>query len=201
MGITTKLMEIQSKLNAPKNRKNTYGNYNYRSCEDILEAVKPLLKEQACTMSITDVIEQIGDRFYVHASATITDTENGESVSVSAYAREADVKKGMDEAQVTGACSSYARKYALNGLFLIDDSKDPDTDENHNERENKKLVEETSSKKIDKKKAVVLTKMCEENNINVEKLCKLYKVETLADFTEWMFSDFNIKLEKQKGQK
>lgn len=201
MNIEEKLMEIQTKLNAPKNRRNSFGNYNYRSCEDILEAVKPLLKEQKCTLVISDDIAQIGERFYIHAVATIRDTESTEGVSVSAYAREADVKKGMDEAQVTGACSSYARKYALNGLFLIDDNKDPDTDENHNERENKKMVEAVVDKQIDKKKTIVLTKMCEENNINVEKLCELYKVETLSDFTEGMFSDFVNKLEKQKGKR
>lgn len=201
MKIEAKLMEIQTKLNAPKNRKNSFGGYSYRSCEDILEAVKPLLKEQKCTLTIMDEIVQIGERFYIRATAKLSDVESDDFTFVTAYARESDAKKGMDDAQVTGACSSYARKYALNGLFCIDDNKDPDTDENHNERENRTLIEETASKKIDKKKAIVLTKMCEEHNINAEKLCEMYKVETLSDFTEGMFSDFINKLEKQKGKK
>lgn len=119
------LAKIQRELNAPKNQRNTFGNYNYRSCEDILEGVKPLLGD--LFLSVSDEIVQIGDRFYVKATATITDGEH--SHSASAMAREALTKKGMDDAQVTGATSSYARKYCLNGLFGIDDAKDADTDE------------------------------------------------------------------------
>lgn len=195
--IDNKLMAIQTKLNAPKNRKNSFGGYSYRSCEDILEAVKPLLAEQKCTLTILDEVVQIGERIYIRATAKLSDCESEDFVFTTAFARESDGKKGMDDAQVTGACSSYARKYALNGLFCIDDNKDPDTDENRNERENRTLIEETASKIIDKKKAIVLTKMCEEHNINVEKLCEMYKVETLSDFTEGMFSDFNLKLQKR----
>lgn len=121
------LCEIQKKLKAPKGQYNSFGKYKYRSCEDILEAVKPLLYEHGCTMTLTDDIVNIGDRYYVKATATIS---NGtESETVTAYAREDDTKKGNDSAQITGACSSYARKYALNGLYLIDDTKDADTDE------------------------------------------------------------------------
>ena len=120
------LNKIQKELKAPKSQKNTFGNYNYRSCEDILEAVKPLLGDAVLT--ITDDIVQVGDRFYVKATATITEDEK--SVSVSAFARESLDKKGMDSAQITGATSSYARKYALNGLFCIDDTKDADTKDN-----------------------------------------------------------------------
>ncbi|QQU64003.1 ERF family protein [Serratia ureilytica] len=126
-----KLAAIQRELNAPKNQRNSFGNYNYRSCEDILEGVKPLLGD--LFLSISDEIVQIGDRFYVKATATITDGEH--SHSASAMAREAITKKGMDDAQVTGATSSYARKYCLNGLFGIDDAKDADTDE-HRKQEN-----------------------------------------------------------------
>lgn len=196
MKIDNKLMAIQTKLNAPKNRKNSFGGYTYRSCEDILEAVKPLLEEQKCTLTIMDEIIQIGDRFYIKATAKLSDCESDDFTFTTAYARESDSKKGMDDAQVTGACSSYARKYALNGLFCIDDNKDPDTDEHTAVVKSN----ETANQKIDKKKAIVLTKMCEENNINVEKLCEMYKVETLADFTEGMFSDFNMKLQK-RGEK
>lgn len=121
---------IQTKLNAPKNQRNTFGNYNYRSCEDILEALKPLLKETGCTVTISDDIVLIGDRYYIKATATITN-ESGESISNSAFAREPLNRKGSDESQITGATSSYARKYALNGLFCIDDNKDPDVTNTH----------------------------------------------------------------------
>lgn len=120
------LNKIQQELNAPKSQKNTFGNYNYRSCEDILQAVKPLLGESVLT--ITDDIVLIGDRYYVKATATIT--SNDKSISVSGFAREPLDKKGMDLAQITGSTSSYARKYALNGLFAIDDTKDADTQDN-----------------------------------------------------------------------
>lgn len=119
------LARIQKELKAPKNQRNSFGNYNYRSCEDILEALKPILGDS--TLVISDEIVAMEGRFYVKATATLT-TANG-NYTATAYAREAETKKGMDEAQITGSASSYARKYALNGLFLIDDSKDPDTDE------------------------------------------------------------------------
>ena len=119
------LAQIQSELKAPKGQRNTFGKYNYRSCEDILEAVKPLLQERGLVILITDDIVQLGDRYYVRATATIYDSE-GSYISNSALAREEAVKKGMDASQITGATSSYARKYALNGLFAIDDTKDAD---------------------------------------------------------------------------
>lgn len=119
------LSQIQSELKAPKGQRNTFGKYNYRSCEDILEAVKPLLTERGLVLLITDDIVQIGERYYVRATATIYDSE-GSFISNSALAREEAVKKGMDASQITGATSSYARKYALNGLFAIDDTKDAD---------------------------------------------------------------------------
>lgn len=120
-----KLQKIQFSLKAPKGQYNSFGKYHYRSCEDILEALKPLLKEYSCTLTITDDIVMIGDRFYVKATATLSDGE--ESISISAFAREEETKKGADGSQVTGASSSYARKYALNGMFCIDDTKDSDT--------------------------------------------------------------------------
>lgn len=120
-----KLLKIQCELKAPKNQKNDFGGYNYRSCEDILEAVKPLLKEESLTLRLTDELINIGERYYIKATAIITDgTDKIENI---AYAREEENKKGMDGSQITGASSSYARKYALNGLFLIDDVKDSDT--------------------------------------------------------------------------
>lgn len=126
-----KISEIQSKLKAPKNQKNSFGNYKYRSCEDILESVKPLLK--GLVLKITDEIFMLGDRFYVKATTLITDGEH--TIENSAYAREPITKKGMDEAQVTGATSSYARKYALNGLLCIDDTKDADYSPNGSKQE------------------------------------------------------------------
>ena len=124
-----KLIKIQSELKAPKNQFNKFGGYNYRSQEDILEALKPLLTKHECLLTVTDEMEAVEGRVYVKATATITDGEKG--VQVTAYAREASTKKGMDEAQITGSASSYARKYALNGLFLIDDTKDADATNDH----------------------------------------------------------------------
>lgn len=128
--------DIQYKLKAPKGQYNSFGKYNYRSCEDILEGVKPLLKKHNLALLINDEIVQIGERYYVKATAKITDGR--EFVSATAYAREPDTKKGMDESQITGATSSYARKYALNALLCIDDTKDADTMDN-----SKKPVQQT----------------------------------------------------------
>lgn len=124
-----RVADLQHELKAPKGQTNSFGGYRYRSCEDILEAVKPLLHKYGCVLTVSDELEQAGERYYIKATATLRDTESGEAVSNSAYAREAAQKKGMDESQLTGATSSYARKYALNGLFCIDDTKDADTDD------------------------------------------------------------------------
>lgn len=126
--LTQRVGDIQHKLKAPKGQYNSFGKYNYRSCEDILEGVKPLLKEHNLALLIDDEIVQIGERYYVKATAKITDGR--EIISATAYAREPDTKKGMDESQITGATSSYARKYALNALLCIDDTKDADTMDN-----------------------------------------------------------------------
>ena len=136
MEFIEKIVAIQSELKAPKGQYNSFGKYNYRSCEDILEGVKPLLAKHGLVLTIQDSIDLIGDRFYVKATATITDGK--EELSTSAYARESLDKKGMDASQVTGATSSYARKYALNGLLAIDDTKDADTMDN-----SKKPVQQT----------------------------------------------------------
>ena len=129
MTVYKKLFEVQQELKAPKNQRNTFGNYNYRSAEDILEALKPVLKNHNATVFISDKIV-VKENFWTYAEATATfvDIETGESVSSNGYAREAETKKGMDPSQITGSASSYARKYALGGLFLIDDSVDPDSD-------------------------------------------------------------------------
>ncbi len=125
MELIKKIAIIQSELKAPKGQYNSFGKYNYRSCEDILESVKPLLAKHGLVLTIQDGIELIGDRYYVKAIVMITD--GSEDISTIAYARESHDKKGMDESQITGAASSYARKYALSGMFCIDDTKDADS--------------------------------------------------------------------------
>ena len=127
--IYASLMAVQAELKAPKGQHNSFGKYDYRSAEDIIEAVKPLLKENGLFLNMSDDIVLIGDRYYVKATVKVVDVVTGESVQTSALARESAQKKGMDESQVTGTASSYARKYALNGLFAIDDNRDADTNE------------------------------------------------------------------------
>jgi hypothetical protein len=124
--IKNKLRAVQHDLKVPKSQRNSFGNYNYRSCEDILEAVKPLLDQHGLVLLISDEVVCVGDRNYVKAVAELLD--KAESIRAAGYAREDETKKGMDGSQITGAASSYARKYALNGLFAIDDTKDADTD-------------------------------------------------------------------------
>lgn len=131
MAIHEKLAEIQVELKAPKNQFNSFGKYNYRSCEDILEAAKPLAVSKGAVITISDEVIEVANRIYVKATATLTDISDGSCVSVSALAREAEEKKGMDAAQVTGSSSSYARKYALGGLFCLDDVKDSDATNTH----------------------------------------------------------------------
>lgn len=121
-----KLLAVQTALKAPKGQYNSFGKYSYRSCEDILEALKPLLAEQGLVLTISDSLELIGERYYVKATVNLADIESKVSIDSVAYAREEETKKGMDGSQITGAASSYARKYALNGMFCIDDTKDAD---------------------------------------------------------------------------
>lgn len=145
MNIHKKLQGIQSSLKAPKGQTNKFGGYRYRSAEDILTSVKPLLAEWACTLVITDEMVEVGGRVYVKSTAVIasTDDSSDSSIHVNAYAREAETKKGMDDAQITGSASSYARKYALNGLFAIDDTKDPDATNDHGSKLPKPTTKQT----------------------------------------------------------
>lgn len=124
-----RVIDAQLELKAPKSQYNSYGKYSYRNAEDILEAVKPINAKHGLLLTLDDHIEQVGSRYYIKALATLSDIASDESLQVTAYAREPESRKGMDDAQVSGATSSYARKYALNGLYLIDDTKDSDTDE------------------------------------------------------------------------
>lgn len=194
----TKLMEIQTKIKAPKNLYNRFGKYKYRNAEGICEAVKPYLAEQKCALTLSDEIIDVGGRIYVKATATLMDIATGESISVSAMAREAEEKKGMDESQITGTASSYARKYALNGLFLLDDTKDADSDEHHEEAEAKakrakeeeehsKAVEDISKMKISKIKVDSLANKAVADNVPLQRIVELYKVPDIESMTEKMY--------------
>lgn len=149
MNIYQKLLAIQTELKAPKNQYNSFGKYKYRSCEDILEGVKPLLQKYNCTLMIRDNLQMIGERYYVQSIVRLydNDSEKESMIDTAAYAREEENKKGMDGSQVTGASSSYARKYALNGLFAIDDTKDSDATNKHDKTEQKEVKKETDYKK------------------------------------------------------
>ena len=137
MSVYLKLVKVQSELKAPKSQYNSFGKYSYRNCEDILEALKPILNEVKAIVNISDEVVLIGDRYYIKATVKFIDAETGEMVEASAMAREEETKKGMDASQLTGSTSSYSRKYALNGLFAIDDTKDSDTTNTHNKCEDK----------------------------------------------------------------
>lgn len=189
------LRNIQNRLNAPKNLYNNFGKYSYRSCESILEAVKPLLNEYGAEVVLTDNIRLIGDRFYVEASAIFTCGED--EVVVTAFAREPDQKKGMDESQITGTASSYARKYALNGLFLIDDNKDADTDENHIESEAR-----SKEPKIDARQVEQITALADEKGVSLMAICERYNLGSIQDMTKPDFVKAVRALEatKKKGE-
>lgn len=160
-----KLINIQRDLKCHKGQFNQFGKYKYRSCEDILEAVKPLLAREECTLTLSDEIVNVGDRYYIKATARITD--GTATRTVTAFAREATDKKGMDDSQITGTASSYARKYALNGLFLIDDTKDADTDEYQaqtTQKEQPKLATAAQKK--------TLMTLCQEKGVDVNEILK-----------------------------
>jgi hypothetical protein len=179
MKINEKLMNIQRDLKAPKNQYNAFGKYKYRSCEDILEAVKPLLVENKMTLVISDSIEGVNQKNYVKATVVLTDVENGDKIESAAYAREADNKKGMDDSQITGATSSYARKYALNGLFGIDDSKDADSTNTHGKEAKSKPTKKKSTKTVS-----------EDEILEIEKLISDVGVDK-AKFQKWLKSKYN----------
>ena len=143
-----KLMEVQNKLKAPKSQFNKFGNYAYRNCEDILEALKPLLSEHKAIVNINDDVVLVGERYYIKATVKFIDAETGDFVEASAMAREDEDKKGMDASQLTGSTSSYARKYALNGLFAIDDTKDSDTTNTHGKDSKDDVISEAQSNRL-----------------------------------------------------
>lgn len=219
MNIFEKLSAVQSELNAPKNRENTFGKYTYRSCEDILEAVKPLLKKHKAAIRLTDSIEMVGDRYYVHAQALFYDIEqkdNSTSIfaSADAYAREPEEKKGMDAAQITGTASSYARKYALNGLLLIDDAKDPDTDEYKKESDEKAARASKTTKKsadasaldnyVTAEQIKVLEMLLKKADVGVDKFNSIYGLTIISELPADKFEEARNTLEaavkvKEKG--
>lgn len=191
MNIYEKLGIIQSKLKAPKGQYNSFGKYKYRSCEDILEAVKPLLSETKTVLSVTDRMEVVGDRIYVRAEAHLNDCEDSGEITTVAYAREEESKKGMDSSQVTGAASSYARKYALNGLFCIDDNKDSDSTN---------TGEKVSGKKVEPAKEGEM--ISSETTMSIKNIIDKYPGAKLADQIKTRFKVSDIKsLTKEKGQK
>lgn len=197
------LIEIQKKLKAPKNQYNKFGGYNYRNAEDILNAVKPLLAENNCYLMLSDSIENIGERYYVKATAKLYNDE-GQSIEVSALAREDESKKGMDGSQITGTASSYARKYALNGLFLIDDTKDADTDEYKKQttRQPKKTAEELSQMKPDDKVtpggADFVRNLCKEVGSEERAVCDYFHVNNFEEMTVSEMEKACAMLEKKK---
>lgn len=170
MGIFEKLSKVQMELKAPKGQYNSFGKYKYRSCEDILEAIKPILEKHKLTLRMTDELVCIGERYYVKATAYLYDTEKStDMLGTTAYARESEKKTGMDESQITGTASSYARKYALNGLFLIDDTKDADTDEYH----------EQTNKMITKKQIETIKDLVDD----IDAMLNYFKIEKIEDMT------------------
>ena len=182
MNIYEKLLNIQNELKAPKGQYNSFGKYKYRSCEDILEAVKPLCFKYNATLVMYDELIQSGERFYIKAIAKLIDIENGENIEGQALARESQEKKGMDDSQITGTASSYARKYALNGLFNIDDTKDADTDEYK--------MQQDDNKKIDKKMIDSLNKAIENNNIENNVVTLILSQYGYKDTSEIKLKDY-----------
>lgn len=192
MNIYEKLTEVQNELKAPKSKYNSFGKYNYRSCEDILEAVKPILKAKRLAMTVKDDVFNIGDRFYIMATVTVFDCESEEKVTTTAYAREDADKKGMDGSQITGSSSSYARKYALNGMFAIDDTKDADS-WNTNDKDRtveKKEAERATEEQIAKLRALYkgkedkLTELLDKYGITSPVQFKRMEIQSVIDKLE-----------------
>lgn len=183
MNLRTKLLKLQEELKAPKGQYNSFGKYRYRSCEDILEAVKPLLVKYDLSLTIKDDIVAVGDRIYVKAEAYLVDNKTDAGITNTAFAREDETNKGMSASQITGTASSYARKYCLNGLFLIDDTKDADTDENRMEQENRGKAE-TEVKYATDKQIEIMREISEKmgrNDFNPE-LAKKMTIKQASDF-------------------
>lgn len=181
MNIYEKLLKAQVELKAPKGQYNSFGKYKYRSCEDILEALKPVLDKLKLTLFIKDDVIEVNTRNYVKATITLVNIEKlDEIIETSALAREEETKKGMDGSQITGASSSYARKYALNGMFMIDDTKDSDSTNTHGKDETKKTSETEFKKAIDMINALANT---EEKSEKVFDMIEKFNKNSLLDCT------------------
>ncbi len=182
------LHEVQMKLRVPKKNYNSFAKYHYRNCEDILEAVKGLLPN-GCAITLSDLVEMIGDRYYVRATATLL-CHDGVSISASAYAREPLEKKGSDASQITGAASSYARKYALNGLFCIDDNQDADTSDNHEKPQ--QTVHPVTEKEVE-----TLRSMIKSSETDEIKILEHYQIYSLMDMSRDEYTKTMVMLEKK----
>ena len=201
MSIYAKLIKVQNELKAPKNQYNSFGKYSYRNCEDICESVKPLLLANGLAMFISDNIELIGDRYYIKAIVTVVDTETGETLTNSALAREEENKKGMDSSQVTGSTSSYARKYALNGMFLIDDTKDSDFTNTHGKENNEEKLSRIKGTGLSEAQIKRLYAIAAKANIEKSMVLKAikqeFKVEKAELLTKEQYDELCARLEKK----
>ena len=191
MNIYEKLMNIQKELKCNKNQHNSFGNYNYSSCEDILESLKPLLNKYRCTLTISDELQNIGDRYYIKATARLINIDATESIENTAYARESDDKKGMSAEQVSGSCSSYVRKYCLGGLLLIDDTKDADTNEYRNE------INDTEHLMLMSQ----FNELAEETNLNRDALYKKLGVSSNSEIPNDKLKELIEQMKKKLGGK
>ena len=194
MNIYEKINKIQVELKAPKSQRNNFGNYNFRNCEDILEALKPLLLREKIIIQLNDELVQTGDRFYIKATATLIDVENGEKHSTTAFAREELSKKGMEGSQITGASSSYARKYALNGLLAIDDTKDSDTTNTHNNNEPKNQKKQVSAEEKRKNGEDIIARNTTKYNEMINSFFEIHKAKTLSDLSNEEVSNLAHKI-------
>lgn len=201
--IYQKLNKIQTELKAPKGQFNDFGKYKYRSCEDIVESLKPLLAEHGLVILLSDEIVNIGSRFYVKATVTLTDGEA--NIFNTAYAREDEMKKGMDGSQVTGASSSYARKYALNGLLAIDDTRDADATNTHDKDDKPTKKPEPKEEKIAPETVKNITELITVSDSDANALLKYYGVKDLSEMTRTQGEDckrkLNTKLDKMENEK
>ena len=206
MELREKLMHIQNELKCPKDQFNSFGKYHYRSTESILEAVKPLALKYKSIVTVTDELQQIGDRYYILAIATIYDVESDKSMQATAYAREPETKKGQDLSQITGSTSSYARKYALNGLFAIDDTKDSDATNTHGKQatepvQGKRLDQSNNNDLITEKQRKLLFARSKEKQMSEETVKLLlgnYGYESSKDIKRVDFNKILEDLDKAK---
>jgi len=194
MNIYEKINKIQVELKAPKSQRNNFGNYNFRNCEDILEALKPLLLREKIIIQLSDELVQTGDRFYIKATATLIDVENGEKHSTTAFAREELSKKGMDGSQITGASSSYARKYALNGLLAIDDTKDSDTTNTHNNNDSKNQKKQASTEEKRKNGENYIAKNTQKYQEMIDGFFETHNAKNIAELSNDNVSELARKI-------